>query len=43
MSLPPEELEVIRVLSERIIDAQRNIRILDLIKWDDTIKKDFFK
>ncbi len=37
------ELENIKALSNRIVDAQRTIRILDLIKWDDTIKKDFFQ
>ena len=37
------ELEVIQELSKRIVDAQRSIRILDLIKWDDTVKNEFFR
>lgn len=36
-------LEVVQKLSRRIVDAQRDIRILDSIKWDDAIKEDFFK
>jgi len=43
MPLPADELKVIKDLSQRIIDAQRSIRILDLIKWDDSVKKDFFQ
>ena len=43
MSIKEDELGVIQALSTRIVDAQRAIRILDSIKWDDTIKKDFFK
>lgn len=35
--------EVIRTLSDRIVAAQRPIRILDALKWDTTIKEDFFK
>jgi len=37
------ELLIIQQLSQRIVEAQRKIRILDSIKWDDTIKKEFFK
>lgn len=37
------ELEVIQELSKRIVDAQRSIRILDGIKWDETVKKSFFR
>jgi len=37
-----DELTVIQGLSKRIVEAQRQIRILDLIKWDDTIRLDFF-
>lgn len=37
------ELLIIQELSKRIVDAQRKIRILDSIKWDDRIKQDFFK
>jgi uncharacterized protein (TIGR02421 family) len=36
------ELTIIRDLSTRIIEAQRKIRILDSIKWDDSIKNAFF-
>ena len=43
MSIKEDELVVIQALSTRIVDAQRSIRILDSIKWDDTVKKDFFK
>lgn len=42
MSVESEELVVIQELSKRIVEAQRKIRILDSIKWDDSIKKDFF-
>jgi uncharacterized protein (TIGR02421 family) len=43
MASESAELVIIRELSQRIVDAQRKIRILDSIKWDDTIKKEFFK
>jgi len=43
MSARTDELTVIQELSKRIVDAQRNIRILDQIKWDDSVKQDFFK
>jgi uncharacterized protein (TIGR02421 family) len=43
MAVQPTETEVIQDLSQRIVDAQANIRILDAIKWDDTIRQDFFK
>src|SRR5438309_6678539 len=32
----------IRRLSERLVEAQRPIRILDAIKWDDDIERAFF-
>ncbi|VEH28425.1 Uncharacterised protein [Legionella sainthelensi] len=35
------ELNIVQDLSQRIVDAQRKIRILDSIKWDDSIKKNF--
>lgn len=38
-----EEQALIQGLSQRIVDAQRNIRILDLIKWDETVKQEFFR
>ncbi len=37
------ELPIIQELSRRIVEAQRKIRILDSIKWDSSIKQDFFK
>lgn len=43
MSVRTDELTVIQELSRRIVDAQRNIRILDQIKWDDMVKQDFFQ
>jgi uncharacterized protein (TIGR02421 family) len=33
---------LIRSLSDRLVDAQRPIRILDAIKWDDDIERAFF-
>ncbi len=33
---------LIRSLSERLVDAQRPLRILDAIKWDDDIERAFF-
>lgn len=38
-----EECLIIQSLSRRMVDAQRKIRILDCIKWDDDIKNDFFR
>jgi uncharacterized protein (TIGR02421 family) len=37
------ELAIIRSLSTRIVEAQRKIRILDCIKWDDSVKTEFFR
>jgi uncharacterized protein (TIGR02421 family) len=37
------ELLIVEELSQRIVEAQRQIRILDSIKWDDSIKAEFFK
>ena len=34
---------IIQELSQRIINAQKPIRILDSLKWDGSIKHDFFK
>ena len=36
------EKQKIRALSDRLIALQQPIRILDAIKWDETIKADFF-
>jgi uncharacterized protein (TIGR02421 family) len=33
---------LVRGLSDRLVDAQRPIRILDAIKWDDDIERAFF-
>lgn len=38
-----EEHEVIHSLSERLVKAQEPIRILDAIKWDDSVREEFFK
>lgn len=35
--------EVIRALSDRLVTAQRPIRILDALKWDPEIQQEFFK
>jgi uncharacterized protein (TIGR02421 family) len=40
-SLSPYEAQV-RGLSDRLVDAQRPIRILDAIKWDDDVERGFF-
>lgn len=37
------ELAIIQSLSQRIVEAQRKIRILDCIKWDDSIKEGFLR
>jgi len=34
--------QTIRVLSDRIVEAQRPIRVLDAIQWDDSVEKAFF-
>lgn len=34
--------ETVRQLSERLVQAQQEIRILDAIKWDDGIEQQFF-
>jgi uncharacterized protein (TIGR02421 family) len=33
---------LVRGLSDRLVDAQRPIRILDAIKWDDDVERAFF-
>ncbi len=43
MTSEADELLIVQELSQRIVDTQRQIRILDSIKWDDSVKKDFFK
>ena len=37
------ELLIIQELSQRIVEAQRKIRILDSLKWDNSVKQEFFK
>lgn len=38
-----EEMQTIRNLSEELIQVQRPIRILDSVKWDENIKRQFFE
>ena len=33
---------VVRELSDRLVDAQKGIRILDAVKWDDSVRAAFF-
>ncbi|HLJ93044.1 MAG TPA: flavohemoglobin expression-modulating QEGLA motif protein [Gemmataceae bacterium] len=40
-SLTPYE-SMVRALSERLVEVQRPIRILDAIKWDEDIERAFF-
>lgn len=37
-----KEMQNIRTLSDRIIELQKPIRILDAIKWNESVKADFF-
>jgi uncharacterized protein (TIGR02421 family) len=34
---------MVRALSERVVEAQRPIRILDAIKWDEDVERAFFE
>src|SRR5579862_807012 len=34
---------MVRTLSDRLVEAQRPIRVLDAIKWDDDIEHAFFE
>jgi uncharacterized protein (TIGR02421 family) len=34
---------MVRALSDRLVEAQRPIRILDAIKWDDDVERAFFE
>lgn len=43
MSIESNELQMIQELSTRLVEAQSTIRILDSIKWDDSIRQEFFK
>src|SRR5437763_2266234 len=40
-SLTPYESQI-RGLSDRLVEAQRPIRILDAIKWEDDVERAFF-
>ncbi len=33
---------IVRALSDRIVDAQTPVRVLDAVKWDDSIRQAFF-
>src|SRR5216117_804933 len=35
--------KTIRVLSDRIVEAQRPIRVLDALKWGEDVEKRFFE
>jgi hypothetical protein len=35
-------LTEVKTLSDRIVAAQQPIRILEAVKWDDSIKQEFF-
>jgi uncharacterized protein (TIGR02421 family) len=39
----PDYLAMVRELSERIVEAQRPIRILDAIKWNEQLRRDFYQ
>lgn len=34
---------IVRALSDRIVEAQTPIRVLDAVKWDDNVRKTFLK
>ncbi|UUY06472.1 flavohemoglobin expression-modulating QEGLA motif protein [Pseudomonas sp. J452] len=40
---PDDYHSTIRALSDRIVEAQTPIRVLDAIKWDDSIRQGFIK
>ena len=42
MTASSDEKKIIHKLSERLVKAQKQIRILDSIKWDDKVKRSFF-
>jgi hypothetical protein len=43
MTANAKELNIIDALSKRIVEAQKNLRILDCIKWDDAVCEEFFR
>lgn len=42
-STDPNELAAIHEFSMRLVEAQSSIRILDSIKWDDSIRQEFIR
>jgi hypothetical protein len=34
---------IVRALSDRIVEAQTPIRVLDAVKWDDSVRAEFLK
>lgn len=42
MTADPQYLAIVRALSDRIVEAQRPIRILDGIKWNPAVRRSFF-
>ena len=45
MNAKPDQAKykaTIREISDRIVEAQREIRILDAIKWDPSVQERFF-
>ena len=34
---------IVRALSDRLVEAQTPIRVLDAVKWDDSIRSEFLK
>ena len=34
---------LVRALSDRLVEAQRPIRVLDAIKWDEEVERTFFE
>ncbi|HVT62660.1 MAG TPA: flavohemoglobin expression-modulating QEGLA motif protein, partial [Legionellaceae bacterium] len=43
MAIKKAEGSIIKALSKRIVEAQRKIRILDHVKWDQSVKQEFFR
>ncbi|MND72412.1 hypothetical protein D3C80_639600 [compost metagenome] len=41
--LPDDYQKTIRALSDRIVQAQTPIRVLDAVKWDDSVRQGFLK
>ena len=41
--LPDDYQNIVRTLSDRIVHAQTPIRVLDAIKWDDSVRQGFLK